>query len=97
MTPQQKKAHSYAKDRRNTYGECPTSSRKNIARRRAWKHRQYRHAVKQAMGSAVNDDAMQTAARAIRRNGWQKLPDVPLGIVVKRKKARRVATGQQCT
>jgi hypothetical protein len=29
--PQQKKLASLKKDRRNVYGECPTSSRKNIA------------------------------------------------------------------
>jgi len=31
-TPTQKKRISLVKDRRNVYGECPTSSRKNISR-----------------------------------------------------------------
>ena len=84
-TPQQKKALSYRKDRRNCYGENDKSSRKNIPRARARKQRAYRHKVAQALhvvpGVAVPRELEQieTNVSSLRRRTWKKVPDEPLG------------------
>src|SRR4028119_181715 len=46
-TPQEKKRLSYAKDRRNTYGENDKSSRKNIRRRKRHPNRSNRRTARQ--------------------------------------------------
>ena len=94
-TPQQKKRKSYAKDRRNTYGENAKSSRKAIPRHKRLDNRSRRRLVRQALaGDAVARDPERVDAAKAReklkqRKGWKKSPDTPLGEVVKRKQARR--------
>lgn len=95
MTPQEKKRLSYANDRRNGYGENSKSSRKNLPLRRARKHRQYRHASKQAIVSATDADSMESTVAELRRDDWQKVSDIPLAEHIERKITRRVRTGQQ--
>jgi hypothetical protein len=94
-TPQEKKAESYAKDRRNTYGENAKSSRRNIARNQRLRNRAYRRIARQAFGSAATDDERVDAAEARvklkHRKGWRKVPDTPLGEVVRKKLTRREA------
>jgi hypothetical protein len=46
-SPQERKALSYAKDRRNTYGENDKASRKAIPLRKAQESRKDRHKVAQ--------------------------------------------------
>jgi hypothetical protein len=83
-TPQQKKALSYGKDRRNCYGENSKSSRKNIPKTRAHTHRAYRQKVKQSLhlesSVVLPDELEQQEIRAIsvRRKEWKKVPDQPL-------------------
>jgi hypothetical protein len=95
MNPQQKKQLSYERDCRNGYGENSKASRKGIPRRRARKHRQYRHAVKQAVAVAIDLDEADGAAKVVRRDGWQKVSDIPLAEHIRRRVKRRVRSGQQ--
>ncbi|MFI9812856.1 hypothetical protein [Saccharothrix variisporea] len=98
-TPQEKKRLSYAKDRRNTYGENPQSSRRNITRNRQHAHRANRHAADQALREAlgVRDEAVAERAentlRAARPKRFRKAPDTPLGEVVASKLRRRAEVG----
>jgi hypothetical protein len=95
LTPQQKKQLSYERDCRNGYGENSKSSRKNIPLRRARKHRQYRHAIKQAVATAIDPDTADIAAKSVRRDSWQKVSDIRLAEHVKRQAKKRVRSGQQ--
>ncbi|MEV0245852.1 hypothetical protein AB0H76_04590 [Nocardia sp. NPDC050712] len=84
-TPQEKKRLSYAKDRRNTYGENDKASRKNIPRSRARVHRANRHFDAQALGGstgAVDPDLADRVEQRVlnqRRRAFRKSPDTPLG------------------
>jgi hypothetical protein len=51
-SPQEKKALSYAKDRRNAYGENDKSSRRNIPLRKRLVNRANRHAAQQQLREA---------------------------------------------
>jgi hypothetical protein len=89
-TPQDKKKLSYAKDRRNTFGECPTSSRKNIRRRRAIENRRYRRALKRDLGEGAFELAVSARAAVVRKSGWRKCSDDTLAAAIERKRAFRV-------
>ena len=100
-TPQEKKALSYAKDRRNSYGENDKASRKAIPKRKAEVNRSYRRKIEGAMNEilSTNDpEAMLEIAddaSSIRRRDWKKAPDAPLGEVVEKKlKNRELHDGQ---
>ena len=96
-TPQDKKRESYAKDRRNTYGENAKASRKNIPRRKAIASRAARRLARQALaetasrGDATIADAAEARLIRKRRLAWVKQPDQPLGAVLMRKRQRRLA------
>jgi hypothetical protein len=82
-SPQEKKALSYAKDRRSIYGENDKSSRKNIPLRKRLVNKANRHAMQQQLHQAeglVDLDRVDLAevSRA-RPKVWRKRPDVPLG------------------
>lgn len=91
MTPQQKKRLSYAKDRRNTYGENNKSSRKNIPLSKALDIRSERRAQDSALAKAVAAtnvhqlDAVENSVRSTKPRQWRKWPDKPLGEVLIRK------------
>ncbi len=76
-SPQEKKILSYARDRRNVYGENDKASRKNIPRSKAMGARAYRSEVKQAMREA--GDEADIAAAEVSRRRFAKDPDVALG------------------
>jgi hypothetical protein len=88
MTPQDKKRLSYAKDRRNTYGENSKSSRKNIPLSKALDIRAQRHAQETLLAKAVLAptkealDAVENAVRTAKPRQWKKHPDKPLGEVL---------------
>ena len=88
MTPQQKKQLSYAKDRRNTYGENNKSSRKNIPLSKALDIRSERRAQDSALAKAVAAtnvhqlDAVENSVRSTKPRQWRKWPDKPLGEVL---------------
>jgi hypothetical protein len=101
-SPEEKKAASHALDRRNTYRESPHGARKSIPRGRARVHRAERHAVRQALHQSERADQGDTEASELaetavaetklqRLKGFKKVPDTPLGVVVRRKTERRAA------
>lgn len=98
-TPQLKKAESYRKDRRNTYGENAKASRKAVRRkkrRQARAERRIAHAAYTTGATPDLDRIDESEARALRkhRKVWKlKLPDEPLGAVVAKKLARRASAG----
>jgi hypothetical protein len=95
-TPHQKKTASYAKDRRNVYGESDKATRKNLPRKKARLNRAVRHHVHDALHvdgapvATLDPDALDARATSVRRKKFKKLPDVPLGEYVERQKADRV-------
>lgn len=106
-SPSEKKCISLVKDRRNVYGECPTSSRKNIRRGKQRSHMEVRRAANEQLralkGEPVEADADAIESRAkdrilaLARASFKKIPDAPLGEVVARKVKRRAdhATGRK--
>ncbi len=93
-TPQEKKLLSYAKDRRNDYGENDKSSRKAIKFRKAWVNQTYRRTIKQIVKISVKTsdsefDNVNNSAKELRRKEWKKCPDKPLGEYIESKKHRK--------
>jgi hypothetical protein len=94
-TPQQKKRLSYAKDRRNAYGENSKSSRKNIPRSKALDVRRQRHEQDQALrsvrvaGSEDQQVAAELGVLTAKPRQWVKQPDVSLAEHLVRKARRR--------
>ncbi|WP_123812288.1 hypothetical protein [Ottowia oryzae] len=102
LTPQQKKALSYQKDRRNTYGERGANSRFSIRQNKVLTQQALRSVENQLLSSAINatsdrssldlvENALRSAPQTKRR--FFKSPDTPLGIVVNRKLQRRFLAG----
>ena len=88
-SPQERKALSYAKDRRNTYGENDKASRKAIPLRKAQESRKDRHKVAQELAILPRLDEesaglIESSARhdVHRLGGWKKAADTALGKVV---------------
>jgi len=106
-SPSEKKRISLVKDRRNVYGECPASSRKNIKHGKQRGHMEVRRAAKEELrtlkGASLEADADVIESRAkdrilaLARSSFKKVPDAPLGVVVARKMKRRAehATGRK--
>ena len=94
LTPQEKKVLRYKKDRRNTFAESRSSSRKAIASRKALASRSLRHAQNVALtrSLALLDDA-DPIARKTGTNSWRKIPDSPLADYVGRKLKFRAMRG----
>ncbi|GAA0972364.1 hypothetical protein GCM10009551_000650 [Nocardiopsis tropica] len=87
-SPQEKKALSYARDRRNDYGENDKSSRRNIPLSKRIARRADRRIAATALaagrGGADADSGAAAQERAERRRPgvWRKWPDGPLGVHV---------------
>jgi len=98
-TPQEKKLLSYAKDRRNTYGENSKASRKSIPLAKARSIRSERHAQDRLLSEAVRmagDEAQSEVENRVRSTGprdWRKSPDLPLAEALARKAKRRKISG----
>ncbi len=93
-TPQEKKALSYARDRRNNFGANDKASRKHIPLRKAQVNRVYRREVNEVLDQVVEQgldkaDELEGTTRNIKRKDWKKAPDEPLGDVVQQKVERR--------
>jgi len=98
-SPTEKKALSYDRDRRNSYGENPHSSRKNIRRGKQRTHQESRRAATQVLARAIHDNSedsacviendVQVAAKVVELNGFKKKPDIPLRVIISRKLHRR--------
>ena len=102
-SPQDKKRASLKRDRRNTFGDSPHGSRKNIPRSKAKQHQQERRTANQALSMATDaldpdqfesiEDQVKSRIRLKRLGGFKKHPDQPLGEVIKRK--RELRTGNK--
>lgn len=95
-SPQEKKALSYAKDRRNAYGENDKASRKAIPLRKAGENRQDRRKIKNDLAALPQlDEAavalVESSARheINRAGGWKKAPDMPLAEFLERQRRLR--------
>lgn len=93
-SPQQKKALSYVKDRRNNHGESDKAARKAIPARKAGENRKARRkaghalAVIERIDEGMADMVESSLAHDIERvGGWTKSADVPLGEHVATQKA----------
>lgn len=103
-SPSEKKALSLKRDRRNTYGENPAASRKGIRRGKQRGHMGERRAVSQILShlreSAGENESDQVDVRVRtelverKHKAFKKSPDSPLGVVVKRKLAKREKLSQ---
>jgi hypothetical protein len=93
-TPQDKKALSFEKDRRNAYGENDKSSRKAIPFRKRWVNKTNRHADSQALHAAEgpHDESVESAVddrvHGRRPKRWAKTPDESLGDHLARRRSR---------
>ncbi|HEU0052959.1 MAG TPA: hypothetical protein VFQ39_07265 [Longimicrobium sp.] len=98
-SPQEKKALSYAKDRRNTYAENDKSSRKNIPRSKRFPNRANRRGARQALRPAVGVpdelpfDEVEAGLKNRRPKRWRKSPDQPLALALERAFDFRVRHG----
>jgi hypothetical protein len=94
-SPQEKKALSYAKDRRNVYGENDKASRKAIPLRKRLVNRANRHDANRLLSEAVGvpdaaaADSAEQRALDKRPKRWSKRPDRPLGQYLDEKASRR--------
>ena len=82
-TPQEKKALSYAKDRRNAYGESRANSRFPIKKNKTFPKRTFRHRIAQILDSELNLneenlELIDNEVKSIKRKNWKKYPDIPL-------------------
>ncbi len=88
-SPQEKKALSYVRDRRNDYGENDKASRKNIPRAKARSHRLVRRADSAALRDV--DAALETVPLKRAKPAWKKSPDISLGLLLRRQRWRAAA------
>src|SRR5690349_15957895 len=103
-SPQGKKALSYAKDRRNDYGENDKSSRKSIRRNKRAPNRADRHREHQTLAAAkgvkiVDDVIEHVEVKLLAKKSmwltkrWRKYRDAPLADVVEDRLLRRIRLG----
>jgi hypothetical protein len=97
-SPQEKKALSYKKDRRNTYGERGGHARHDIAAHKARDRRVYRRQANQILnGNEIHQtelrEELELEVKSVAQSSWRKSPDKPLGQAVKWKLERRVRRG----
>ncbi|MGC4072351.1 MAG: hypothetical protein QM760_07520 [Nibricoccus sp.] len=93
LTPQEKKRLSYAHDRRNVYRENSKASRKSIPLRKKEDRQGDRRVAKQVLPAALvsedllADDSVENRIAVHqakkKRTRWRKIPDAPLGAVLK--------------
>jgi hypothetical protein len=103
-SPRQKKSNSLLKDRRNTYGESPASSRKNIRKGKQRTQQALRRAVCEELRSVrgtsevvdaeMAQDRSKTRSIDYSRALFKKVPDQPLAVVRERKLQRRARQQQ---
>jgi len=99
-----KKALALARDCRNTYGENPEASRKGIRPGKQRSHMAERRAVGHVLrnlkensdeNEVIEADALaKTLILQKKRKAFKKRADGPLGVVIKRKLAERVAASE---
>ena len=98
--PQEKKKLSYAKDRRNSYGESDKGSRKSIPRSKrvnARSERAKQQKLKVLIGNNVDTDRAMavesdylSSVKLRHLQGFKKYPDTTLMEFIKRQKASAI-------
>ena len=94
-TPREKKRLSYARDRRNCYGESPHGARKSIPLNKALRNRANRHYQDQQLAGLGSKPDEETADEVESRmwhrapKRWDKWPDAPLKEIVQGQQERR--------
>jgi len=91
LTPQEKKKLSYERDRRNMYAENAKASRKAIPRRKKQRlkairrnaNQVFRPAAKPVDANSLEATLDKSLEKRGKRQRWRKIPDKPLGLVVK--------------
>ncbi|WP_203918091.1 hypothetical protein [Rugosimonospora africana] len=97
---------SYAKDRRNDYGENDKSSRRNIRRNKRLPNRADRHREHQvlaiATGAGIVDEVVEQAEAMLlakksmwMTKRWRKYRDAPLADIVVNRLRRRIRLGME--
>ncbi len=99
MNPQEKKIASYAKDRRNSYGQSHGGSLQGIRRRKRVQSRTGRRLAHQLLGQLQNDPETNLAEDA-RINSqpvkkWEKYADQPLGLLLAQQANRRIESSSR--
>ena len=95
--PQEKKALSYAKDRRNAYGESDKGSRKSIRRNKTFPSRAYRKNINDILQGTIGvidlekAEVIDVKVKGIKRREWKKYPDKQLGEIIKECLEEKVA------
>lgn len=99
-SPQEKKALSYAHDRRNAYGNNDKAARKAIPARKATENRHSRRKAAQALGDleALDEAGLDLVESSLKHDvervgGWTKGADVPLSEFLDVQAKRRSARG----
>jgi hypothetical protein len=103
-SPQEKKALSYAKDRRNDFGANDKSSRKGIRRNKRIPNRADRHRAHQVLAAGkgvkiVDEAGQQVEMKLLAKTSmwmtkrWRKYRDAPLADVVENRLRRRIRLG----
>ncbi|MDX8055380.1 hypothetical protein SK571_38910 [Lentzea sp. BCCO 10_0798] len=93
-SPQEKKALSYARDARNSYGQNDKASRKAIARRKRVNVRADRRREHVVLVQGFPDDIESELKRErLPSKRWRKFADAPLADVVTDKLRWRAAAG----
>jgi hypothetical protein len=97
-SPQEKKAHSLVRDRRNTYGNNQKAARKAIPLHKALENRRSRHQHNQELSQLelldeARADLVESSAKrgTYRIGGWRKSADEPLGDVIERALSARTS------
>jgi len=80
-SPQEKKALSYQKDCRNTYGENDKASRKAIPLRKAASIRSERRKLNASVENEVKGIGVAETPRT-NKKAWKKSSDTPIGEIV---------------
>ena len=94
-SPQEKKALSYAKDRRNDYGANNKASRNRLPLRKALEMRRIRRKASTDLTEVeVSQTGADLAESSLRQDtcrvgGWKKQPDAPLGAFLARQRRLR--------
>jgi hypothetical protein len=102
--PQEKKALSYARDRRNDFRANDKAARKSIRRNKRLPNRADRHRERQVLTEATGYDVVEHVAERAETKlvtkksmwmtkGWRKWRDAALGETVVFKLRRRARTG----
>lgn len=95
-TPQEKKALSYAKDKRNCYGESDKGSPVSIRRNKTFPKRAYRKNINDVLKGTIGvidlekAEAVDVKAKEIKRKKWKKYPDRQLGKIIKERLEDRI-------